>query len=208
MKIRAILILATCFSSFTSGFSQQLTSGGIQNAGNPSPATISLNLVYGLMDAAMFTIKDYFDSHHQCPPANHIFRQTNNLTLSNGPYCDVIVNFNSKNTGVLSGKTIRLLIKNGSTTPENIDFSFRQAITNIDYGSNGTAPSFLLKPQRPFSYSYTMMQSQFGNVPSADLASVLQKTYEEILAYAAAANSSSSSTSSGGSSNTTTINSV
>lgn len=187
-----------------------IVNGGLQNMGNASPATIILNLVHVGMNATLASISSYTAQHHQCPPANYFLQRSDNgLVIYNGSKCDVIAYFGANVPGVLKNKTIRTVIKYSSTYPNPADFAFRQTITNIDYGSNGYDPSFLLNQPPPYTWSHTLQASYFGNAASAPLQNVLYDNYDTIAKHSSAANSTSSSSDSGANdSKTTTIKSV
>jgi hypothetical protein len=191
IELTTINIVGLLFTNIA--LPQTLVSGGLQNAGNPGPTTVTLNLVYDAMNAEMSIIKAYVSKNGKCPAAGHFGEQAGNLSINNGASCDVITRFGYNNPGPLSGKTIRMVIKNGNANPDAVDFSFRQTISDIDFGSNGVTPSFLKNPPRAFAYSNTIMPSSFGNVPSAGVHDVLTSTYQQIANESSAANPTSSS---------------
>lgn len=176
------------FCSNHSGFGE-IVSGGLQNIGNPGPAAVMLNTAYTGMNAMMSQISDYAIQNNKCPPANYFSNQASaGFSLSNGSNCDVIIQFGRNTPGVLQAKTIRV-VTNVSGVPINpSDFALRQVITNIDFGSNGTDPSFLLHQAPAFTYSSTLQGTSFGNAASAGLSDVLNDNYQQIASASSTAN--------------------
>lgn len=185
----------------------QLTGGGLQNIGNPGPSQTLLNLLYPAMNAALDIVAEYVSAHNKCPPANFFSKQGNNISIFNGPNCDMLAQFNGRNLpGALQGKTIRIVIKiDQGQTPTAADFVFRKIITNIDYGPTGSDANILLVQPPPYTWSHTLQGTSFGNVASAALVNVLNDSYNTVDSSSSSANGTSST---GGGSTQTNIGTV
>lgn len=187
----------------------EIIGGGLANASSPGSSALGANLLYSSMDAVLALLAEDYKKKHKCAPADYFLKQADSQTniiqsVTNGNNCDVIGRFSQQAPGDLKGRTVRIVVKI-SGADSNIDFDFRETITDVNNGHNGFEANFFQNPTKSYQWAPTLQSSFFGNAASAPTWNVLNDDYETIATLSDLANPINNSNPTPSSRHTTTI---
>lgn len=159
---------------------------GLQNASNPSPEVIILNMVNLGMEKMFAEEAAYFDEHQALPPADHFlqrFRSPSPLNfITNDAKGGILLEFSQQNVpDALKGKHIRYVI------PSPPNFATKIVVTDI--GLNNEATPFLQFKQPNFTPSQLFSGSNFPKTFTAPTGAVKSMGYDQLATITSSASS-------------------